>query len=89
MPHTPEIPRAFGSAQALTRFFMRLVILSIFAAFSGQGFGKALEGLLAFAVFYCIFSAAIRREKPFGPVLTHFDEAAAFVVIARLVAWTS
>jgi hypothetical protein len=89
MPHTPDIPRDFGSAQALTRFFMRLVILSIFAALGSQGFGKTLEGLLAFAVFYCIFSAAIRREKPFGPVLTHFDEAAAYVVIARLAAWTS
>jgi hypothetical protein len=89
MPHTPDIPRDFGSAQALTRFFMRLVILSIFAALGSQGVGKTLEGLLAFVVFYCIFSAAIRREKPFGPVLTHFNEAAAYVVIARLAAWTS
>jgi hypothetical protein len=88
MPHAPNIPH-FGSAQALTRFFIRLVILSIFAALSSQGFGKALEGLLALAVFYCIFSAAFRREKPFGPVLTHFDEAAAYAVIAHLVAWTS
>ena len=28
------------------------------------------------AAFYCIIVAAIRREAPFGPVLTHFDEAA-------------
>jgi hypothetical protein len=89
MPHTPDIPRDFGSTQALTRFFMRLVILSIFAALGSQGFGKTLEGLLAFAVFYCIFAAAVRREQPFGPALTHFDEAAAYAVIAGLAAWTS
>jgi hypothetical protein len=88
MPRTPDIPH-FGSAQALTRFFMRLVILSVFAALGSQGFWKTLEGLLGLAVFYCIFSAAIQREKPFGPVLTHFDEAAAYALIAHLTAWTS
>jgi hypothetical protein len=31
----------------------------------------------------------IRREKPFGPAPTHFDEAAAYAAIARLAAWTS
>ena len=89
MPHTPDIPRDFGLAQPLTRFFLRLVILSIFAVLGSQGFGKTLESLLVLAVFYCVFIAAIRREEPFGPVLTHFDEAAAYAVIARLAAWTS
>ena len=88
MPHTPDIPH-FGSAQALARFFLRLLILSIFAALGSQGFGKTLESLLVLAVFYCIPVAAIRREEPFGPVLTHFDEAAAYAVIGRLAAWAS
>ena len=88
MSNTPDIPQ-LGSAQALVRFFLRLVILSIFAALGSQGFGKTFESLLIFAVLYCIFVAAIRREEPFAPVLTHFDEAAAYAVIARLAAWTS
>jgi hypothetical protein len=88
MPKIPEIPH-FGSAQTLTRFFLRLMLLSVFAAFSHQGFGKTLGGLLTLAFFYCLFAAVIRREKPFGPVLTHFDEAAAYAVIARLAGWTS
>jgi hypothetical protein len=87
MPHTPDIPRDFGLAQPLTRFFLRLVIFSIFAAFGSQAFGKT--HLLVWAVFYCIFAAAVRREQPFGPALTHFDEAAAYAVIAGLAAWTS
>jgi hypothetical protein len=66
-----------------------LLILSIFAALGSQGFGKTLESLLVLAVFYCIFIAAIRREEPFGLVLTHFDEAAAYAVIGRLAAWAS
>jgi hypothetical protein len=88
MPHTPDIPH-FGSAQALTRFFPRLVILSIFAVLGSQGFGKTLESLLVLVVFYCVVVAAIRREEPFGSVPTHFDEAAAYAVIARLAAWIS
>ena len=39
MPHTPDIPHS-GSAYALTRFFVRLLIFSIFAALGSQGFGK-------------------------------------------------
>lgn len=89
MPRTPHIPRDFGSAHALTRFFIRLVILSIFAALDSRGFGKALESLLLLAALYCVFAAAFRREQPFGPVLSHFDEAAAYVVIAHLAALTS
>jgi hypothetical protein len=89
MPHNPDIPRDFGSARALTRFFLRLIIFSIFAAFGPQEFDKALQGLLLLAMFYCIFIAAVRREEPFGPGLSHFDEAAAYGVIAGLAAWTS
>jgi hypothetical protein len=89
MPHTSDIPRDLGLAQPLTRFFLRLVIFSIFAVLGSQGFGKTLESLLVLAVFYCVFVAAIRREEPFGPVLTHFDEAAAYAVIACLAAWAS
>ena len=31
--------------------------------------------------------AAFRREAPFGPALTHFDEAAAYALIACVVGW--
>jgi ABC-type uncharacterized transport system permease subunit len=89
MPNTPDISRNLGSAQALTRFFLRFVILTIFAMLGSQAFGKTLESLLVLAVLYCVFSAAIRRETPFGPALTHFDEAAAYAIIACLAAWAS
>lgn len=88
MPNTPDIP-AFESARVLTRFFLRLIILSVFAGLSYQGFGKALESLLLFAVLFCIVAGTVRREHPFGPLLSHFDEAAAYVVVACLVARAS
>jgi hypothetical protein len=88
MPKTPDIS-AFGSAYALTRFFMRLAIFGIFAALGQQEFGRALANMLILAVVYCVVAAAIRREQPFGPQLTHFDEAAAYAFIADLAAWSS
>jgi hypothetical protein len=89
MPNTPDIRREVPSANVVIRFALRALILSVFATLGSQGFGKTLERLLILSVFYCIFTAAIRHEAPFGPVLTHLDEAAAYVVTARLVSWIS
>ena len=87
MPITPDIPRQLGSTYALTRFFLRILLLSVFATLGSQGFAKTFESLLVLAVFYCIFAAAVRQEAPFGPVLTHLDEAAAYAVIAWLASF--
>ena len=78
-----------GSAYALTRLFIRLAVFGVFAALGPEGFGKTLQSLLILAIFYCIVAAPIRREEPFGPNLTHFDEAAAYGVIICLAAWVS
>ena len=85
MAKTPNIPD-FGSAYALTRFFMRMAIFVGFAALGQHGFGKTLANMLILAFAYCIVVAAIRREQPFSPALTHFDEAAAYAAIADLAA---
>ena len=88
MPNTPDIP-AFGSAYALTCFFLRLAIFGVFAALGQQEFGRAPANMLILAVVYCVVATAIRREQPFGPKLTHFDEAAAYAFIADVAAWSS
>ena len=88
MRKNPGIPTS-GSAYALTRFFMRLAIFSVFAALGQQAFGRTLANMLILAVAYCVVAAAILREQPFGPQLAHFDEAAAYAVIAVLAAWMS
>ena len=75
MLKSPELPN-FESAKFLTRFFLRLVILAVFAALGKQGFANTLQIMLFFAIAYCIFAAVIRREQPFGPDLiqTHPDD---------------
>ena len=90
MPNPSKAPGPDGlrelaaSVQVLMRFCMRIVILGLFALASRQGFGRMLEGLLAFATFYCMVAATLRREALLGPTLTHFDEAAAYTAIACL-----
>ena len=43
-----------------------------------------LQALLTIAVLYCCLAAAFRREALFADTLTHFDEAAAYGVIAGM-----
>ena len=88
-PHTPGIPHEVGSVQVIIRFLLRMVILCVFAALGRQGFGKTLASLLVLSALYCVFTAAIRREAPLAPVLTHFDEAAAYAALAILASWVS
>jgi hypothetical protein len=77
------------SAAVISRFFVRLAILAAFAALGTHGYGRTLESLLELAAFYCAIVAPLRREQPFGPVLTHFDEAVAYALCACLVHWVS
>ena len=80
----PIISHALHSSQVLFRFVLRLVLLSAFASLSTRGFGTALAGLLALSAIFCVVVASIRREPVFGPVLTHWDEAAAYAVMGHL-----
>ena len=84
-----DVPRDLGSPQVVIRFVLRIVVLAVFATFGHQAYGKALETLLSMMACYCIVAAAIRREAPLGSALTHFDEAAAYLLIACLAAWAA
>ena len=80
----PTVPRQFNSKQVLVRFAFRLVLLITCATFGGQGFGLTFAALLILsAVFYTVM-AVMRREAPFGPVLTHWDEAAVCAALGLL-----
>ncbi len=87
MPNTPNIRRELGSAYVLARFLLRMLILTVFSTLGSRSFGTTLENMLLMAALYCVFAAAVRREAPFGTVLTHLDEAAVYAVVARLVSW--
>jgi hypothetical protein len=81
----PTIPHQLSSSQVLWRFVLRLLLLSTFATFSTQGFGTTIAALLNLSATFCTVVGAMRREAVFGPALTHWDEAAAYAVIGRLV----
>jgi hypothetical protein len=69
----------------LIRFFMRIVILITFAAFSSVGFGLSLAAMLAMAALLCTVVATVRREAMFSRALNHWDEAVAYAALYFLL----
>jgi len=74
----PELSTHPSSVQVLVRFFLRLAILGAMASGGKYGFAPALKGLLMLVVVFCALVAAMKREPLLAPVLTHWDEAAAY-----------
>ena len=70
-------------------FAFRLIVLTVFASLGTSGFRPAFAALLAMAALFCAIAGAMRREQMFGHVLTHWDEAVAYAVIARLASTLS
>jgi hypothetical protein len=81
----PTVPHQFSSSQVLLRFGFRFALLAALAAFSDQGFGTTLSTMLLLSAFFCAGVGALRHEAILGPVLTHWDEAAAYAVVGRAV----
>ena len=72
----PTFPHQLNSSQVLFRFVFRIVLLSALATLGTRGFGTTFATLLALSAIFCAVVGAMRREAMFGPVLTHWDEAA-------------
>jgi hypothetical protein len=69
----------------LIRFFTRISILIVFAAFASIGFGRGLAALLWMAIILCAVIGTMRREQPFGATLNHWDETVAYAALFALV----
>ena len=69
----------------LVRFFLRMIILTSFAAFGSIGFGRSLAALLWMAAIISAVAGAIKREPPFDTVLNHWDEMMAYAALCCLV----
>jgi len=80
------ITHALDSRQVLFRFLFRLLLLIAFATFATRGFGTTFSALLAMSAIFCAVAGAMRREQMLGPVLTHWDEAAAYAVLGHVAA---
>ena len=81
----PTFPHQLNSSQVLFRFVLRIVLLSALATLGTRGFGATFAMLLSLSAVFCAVVAAMRREVMFGPMLTHWDEAAVYAVIGWLL----
>jgi hypothetical protein len=86
MANAPVTFNDLKSAQVMGRFFLRMVVLCVFAALGGNGFGRTLAALLLLSTVFCVVAGTFRREKPFDAVLTHWDEAAVYGLLYGLLA---
>jgi hypothetical protein len=77
--------RELRSTQVLVRFFLRMSILVVFAAFASIGFGRGLAALLWMSIILCAVIGALKREPPLGAVLNHWDEMLAYAALFALV----
>ncbi len=84
MAQLPNL-RELRSTQVLIRFSMRIIILVIFAAFGGIGFGRSFAALLAMSAIFSAVVGGVRREAPLAPDLNHWDEMAAYAALCALV----
>jgi hypothetical protein len=81
----PKLSRELAPTQVLVRFFLRMSILVIFAAFAGTGFARGLAALLWMTIILCAVVGTMRREQPFGTGLNHWDETVAYAALFALV----
>jgi uncharacterized membrane protein YcaP (DUF421 family) len=80
----PGLPQEMRSTQVAVRFVLRIVILVIFASFSGIGFGRSIATLLWMSTIFSAVVGAIRREPLFDTTLNHWDETAAYAALCCL-----
>jgi hypothetical protein len=73
------------STQVIVRFFLRMIVLMIFAAFGSIGFDRSLTALLWMSTILSAVLATLKREEPLDAVLNHWDETMAYAALCCLV----
>jgi hypothetical protein len=73
------------STQVIVRFFLRMIILMIFAAFGSIGFDRSLTALLWMSTILSAVLATLEQEEPLDAVLNHWDETMAYAALCCLI----
>jgi hypothetical protein len=81
----PKLSRELKSTQVLIRFFLRIGILVVFAAFGSIGFGRSLAALLWMSIIFGAVIGTVKREPPFDGALNYWDETVAYAALLALV----
>ncbi len=85
MAQLPNLQRQLSSTQVVVRFFLRVAILLVFAAFGSIGFGRSLAALLWMSIVLSAVVGIVKREPPFDIALNHWDETVAYAALFALV----
>jgi hypothetical protein len=79
-----NLTREAQTIRVIIRFWLRMVILLVFAAFSSIRFDRILILLLLMSTVLSAVLATLKREQPLGPAFNHWDEAVAYVALCCL-----
>jgi hypothetical protein len=81
----PNLSQELRSTQVIVRFFVRMIVMVVFADFGSIGFGRSLAALLWMSAILSAVIGAIRREPLSDAVLNHWDEMLAYAALCCLV----
>ena len=85
MAQFPDFPQQLTSAQVIVRFWLRMIVLLVFAAFSSIRFDQSLLILLLMSTILSTVLATLKREQPLASVLNHWDEAITYAALSCLI----
>lgn len=74
-----------ATPHVLLRIALRLIVFILAAPFGSLGFATTLVSLFCLSALFCAVAGAMRHEAIFGPVLTHWDEAALYAFAGHLL----
>ena len=80
-----HLTREAQTIRVIVRFWLRMAILVVFAAFSSIRFDQSLMLLLLMSTILSAVLATLKREQPLGSVLNHWDEAIAYAALSCLI----
>jgi hypothetical protein len=84
-PPNTDLTRGAQALRVIIRFWLRIVILLAFAAFSSIRFDQILMLLLLMSTVLSAVLAMLKREEPLAPVINHWDEAIAYAALCCLI----
>ena len=80
-----HLTREAQTIRVIVRFWLRMVILLVFAAFNSIRFDQSLMLLLLMSAILSTVLATLKREQPLGSALNHWDEAVAYAALCCLI----
>lgn len=73
------------SVQVISRFCLRMILFTVWAAISSTDFARTFAALMLLSATLSLAAAIFRRESPFSPALTCWDEFAIYGMICTSI----